>query len=57
MQRHYKAVLGLTAPPSTKTPTCPNRAYQGDPARQSAAITLVLAESRNQERSGAYRGG
>ena len=56
MQSNYKAFDGLSAQPFRKLPASPIRAYQDVP-RQLAALTLVLAESRPQEGSGAYRGG
>ncbi len=56
MLPHYRAISGLIASRSTKPPASPVRAYQGDPARPLAALTLVLTEPKPQERSGGLPG-
>ena len=55
MPPHYQAASSFIAIPSTNPPAFV-RVYQA-PARPLAALTLVPAEPRPKEHSGAYRGG
>ena len=57
MLPHYRAISGLIASRSTKLPASRIPAYQGDPARLLADLTLVPTESSPQEHSGACRSG